>query len=83
MAEVGTARSQYRVEEQSDVKIVIRDVGKNCMSVTNDAESVVRDLQRNGMLDSRQLFYYDSEGQLDEIKHDGAGNFKGFAPGPR
>jgi hypothetical protein len=76
-------RASYRIEEQTDEKIVIRDVGRECMSVTNDAEAVVRDLQRNGMLDKRRLFYYDSDGQLDELKHDGTGTFKGFAPGPR
>lgn len=76
-------RAKYRIEEQNDDRVVIRDVGQDCMSVTNDAESVVLDLQRNGMLDARQLFYYDSDGRLDELKHDGHGAFKGFAPGPR
>jgi hypothetical protein len=76
-------RAQYRIEEQTEEKIVIRDVGRDCMSVTNDAEAVVRDLQRNGMLDGRRLFYYDSEGQIDELKHDGNGVFRGFAPGRR
>lgn len=76
-------RAQYRIEEQTDDKIVIRDVGRDCMSVTNDAEAVVRDLQRNGMLDGRRLFYYDTDGQLDELKHDGRGTFRGFAPGER
>lgn len=72
----------YRIEEQTDEKVVIRDVGNNgCMTVTNDAEGVVRGLHANGMLGARRLFYYDSEGTLDEIKHDGKGAFKGFAPG--
>jgi hypothetical protein len=76
-------RAQYRIEEQTDDKIIIRDVGRDCMSITNDAEAVVRDLHRNGMLDRRRLYYYDSDGQLDELKHDGNGLFKGFAPGLR
>lgn len=76
-------RAKYRIEEQTEEKIVIRDVGRECMSVTNDAEAVVRDLQQNRMLDGRRLFYFDSEGQLDELKHDGNGLFTGFAPGPR
>lgn len=76
-------RASYRIEEQTDEKVVIRDVGRDCMSVTNDAEAVVRDLQRNGMLDGRRLFYYDSDGRLDELKHDGKGIFRGFAPGRR
>lgn len=76
-------RASYRIEEQTDEKVVIRDVGRDCMSVTNDAEAVVRDLHRNGMLSGQRLFYYDSEGQLDELKHDGSGVFTGFATGPR
>ncbi len=74
----------YRIEEQTDDQLIIRDIGHdNCMTVTNDAETVVRGLHRNGMLGSRKLFYYDSEGELDEILHDGNGLFQGFAPGVR
>lgn len=75
--------AKYRIEERTSEMIVIRDVGRDCMSVTNDAEAVVLELQRNGMLDGRRLFYYDSEGQLDELEHDGNGVFRGYAPGPR
>jgi len=42
---------------------------------------VVRDLHRNGMLGERRLLYIDSEGSVDELKHDGKGAFQGFAPG--
>lgn len=76
-------RAKYRIEEMTDDKIVIRDTDEDCMSVTNDAEAVVRDLQRNGMLDGRQLFYFDSDGHLDELQHDANGTFLGFSPGPR
>lgn len=74
--------AKYRIEEQTDDQIVIRDIGSG-MTVTNDAEAVVRDLHRNGMLGDRKLFYYDSEDRLDEIVHDGRGVFQGFAPGVR
>ena len=73
--------ASYRVELQTDEKLIIRDVGHNSnMTVTNDAEAVVRGLHRNGMLGARKLYYYDSLGDLDEIKHDGQGTFQGFAP---
>lgn len=67
-----------------------------CPSVTNDAEAVVADLasqvsvtgglassfgdDAGGRLGARRLFYIDSVGRLDELLHDGAGNFTGFAP---
>lgn len=70
----------YRIELQTDEQILIKDVGTG-MTVTNDAEAVVRDLHRNGMLGKRRLLYIDSEGKVDELKHDGNGTFQGFAPG--
>lgn len=75
------AKSKYRIELQTEEQILIKDVGKDCMTVTNDAEAVVRDLYRNGMLGERRLLYIDSEGSIDELKHDGKGLFQGFAPG--
>jgi hypothetical protein len=75
------AKATYRVELQNEEEILIKDVGKDCMTVTNDAEAVVRDLYRNGMLGERRLLYIDSEGSVDELKHDGKGVFQGFAPG--
>lgn len=74
--------AKYRIEEQTDEQLIIRDIG-NGLTVTNDAEAVVRDLHRNGMLGDRKLFYYDSEGELDELIHDSNGMFQGFAPGKR
>ncbi|HEY5444461.1 MAG TPA: hypothetical protein VIJ87_08345 [Pyrinomonadaceae bacterium] len=74
-------RAKYRVELQTEDQILIKDVGEGSMTVTNDAEAVVRDLHRNGMLGERRLLYIDSEGSVDELKHDGKGAFQGFAPG--
>ncbi|MBE3109350.1 MAG: hypothetical protein IMZ46_02380 [Acidobacteria bacterium] len=65
-------------------RVVIRDVGPwdRYLSVTNDAENVVRELAGNALLrPGRRLFYYDSDGQLDEILFKD-GQFVGFAPGP-
>ena len=77
-------RSQYEVVRNVPPEpLVIRDIGKECKSVTNDAENVVRDLIGFGWLPpGRCLMYYDSTGQLDEIKVQD-GKFAGFAPGPR
>lgn len=61
--------------------LVIRDLNAG-RSVTNDAERVVRELWEQGRLfNERRLFYYDSEGSLDELVHD-EGTFVRFAPGP-
>ena len=71
-----------------DTAIVIRDVGhaSGFSSVTNDAEAVVRTVLRiaeqlQEPKDCR-IFYFDSDGRLDELCHDGT-NFTGFKPGPQ
>lgn len=75
------ARASYVIERQSDTIIVIADVGTG-ITVTNDAEAVIQEMHERGLLQTQQVLYYDSEGQLDELKHDGKGRFTGFAPGP-
>lgn len=78
-------RSLYSIVQNTPGStLVIKDVGHmDHRSVTNDAEKVVADLVASGDLPpGRRLFYYDSEGQLDEILvRDG--KFAGFLPGPR
>ncbi len=76
--------ARFIIERRDDHEIVIVDVGDHARvrTITNDAEAVVRHLHANGDLGTRRLLYHDSEGALDELKHDGAGTFKGFAPGP-
>ncbi len=62
---------------------VIRDVGNGNMSVTNDAEDVVRRLiDVRALKPGQRLLYFDSDGQLDELKIKD-GKFAGFAPGPK
>jgi hypothetical protein len=61
--------------------LYIRDLGPwdKYPTVTNDAENVVRRLQGMGLLPKgRRLYYYDSEGILDEILVKD-GTFAGFA----
>jgi len=77
-------KANYTIIKEEPDLIIIRDVGPwdQHPSVTNDAENVVKELAAQGKLPSgRRLFYYDSDGRLDEliIKD---GQFVGFAPGP-
>lgn len=78
-------RANIKVVEQGPDKLVIRDIGPHnkYMTVTNDAECVVDELVVRGILKSNQrLFYYDSDGQLDEIVVKD-NRFAGFQTGPR
>lgn len=67
--------------------IIIQDVGpwERYMSVTNDAEGVVRrireDIAQMGPVEMEKgyrIFCIDSGGSMDELLHDGFGNFEGF-----
>ena len=85
---VGHARYRTAVNEDDgpgQQPLVIEDCGPwdRHPTVTNDAEWVVADLVAAGLLPpGRRLFYYDSEGAMDEILvRDG--RFAGFDPGPR
>ena len=66
-----TARFVIIPSESDRWKLTIQDVGHmRGKSITNDVEAVVESLTREGLLpDDRRLFYYDSDGQLDEIAH--------------
>lgn len=78
-----TYPSQFQLvhDECDDTQLVIRDSGDHAkqLTVTNDAERVVKYLRGGGLLpDGRRLFYYDSDGQRDEILVKD-GEFAGFA----
>lgn len=62
---------------------ILRDKGPWTVhpTITNDVEWVVHALANLGLKDGQQVFYFDSEGMLDEILHEG-GRFKGFRAGP-
>lgn len=63
------------------ITLVLRDRNQG-MSITNDADNLVMHLANEGLIRSNTaLYYYDSEGQLDQILHDGH-KFFGFAPSP-
>ncbi len=59
--------------------VLLEDLGTG-MSITNDAEQVVRWLAETGVLDDgRRVLYRDTLGTWDELLHKG-GRFAGFAP---
>jgi len=78
------ARANYSIVRSDAQQIVIRDEGPwdRHLTITNDAEAIVAGLHESGSLRGRKLLYYDSDGQLDELVHEG-GRFVRFAPGPR
>lgn len=64
--------------------VLIRDNANETqtMSVTNDAENVVKSLKDNAIISSDAIiFYIDTDGRVDILEHDGNGNFTGFKPG--
>lgn len=66
----------------SDGPLYLRDLSasRGSMTITNDAEAVVKHCAASGMLGrakDRRILYYDSEGDLDELVHD-RGVFLGF-----
>jgi hypothetical protein len=70
----------YSIVEETLGYIIIKDIGAGTryMSVTNAAEQVVNELLPR--LKGRRLYYYDSDGRLDqlEIKDN---KFTGFCRG--
>lgn len=75
-------RASFTVEHKDEFVVVVdmSGMGTVAMSVTNDAENVVRFLFHEGVLNpSARLLYRDASGRWDEMRHDGRGAFQGFA----
>ena len=73
--------AQYQLEHEDPETVTIRDTGNGMvLSVTNDAERVVKELHDLKILQGRKLMYFDSYGELAELKHDGNGTFLDFGP---
>jgi hypothetical protein len=70
--------ARFKIVEETEKSLLIRDLGpwSKCLTVTNDAERVVARLYP--ILNGRRLFYFDSEGELGELKISG-GRFADFA----
>lgn len=68
-------KSSFSITEIKDDRVVILDNNLGGRSVTNDAENVVEYL--HSVYGNRRIFYIDSEGILDELRHTN-GEFVGF-----
>ena len=74
-------RAKYEIVSVEPGLVVIRDIGHNQgrMTVTNDAEAVVRDLRQRGLLkDGAALHYFDSEGERTGLHWEGREDSVGF-----
>lgn len=72
-------RAQFRFAPAVPGIVAIVDANAGAMSVTNDAEAVVWELYKTGkMKGSDRLIYRDTDGQWDELQHNGAGAFTGY-----
>ena len=73
---------QYRIGDMNITQdhVYITDAD-GPMSITNAAEQVVWDMHQSGALRGRRLFYKDTNGDIDELLHDGQGGFRGFKLG--
>lgn len=77
-------KSDFFVVINTPEFVLIRDNAnwKKTMTVTNDAENVVKFLKETATLFKDTILYYiDTDGRVDILEHDGNGNFTGFKPG--
>jgi hypothetical protein len=73
-------QAQYHIEKETKDYVFIQDDYSDenmCPTVTNAAENVLKDLWDNHNLGHRKIYYQDTEGQIDELVHEGD-KFKGF-----
>jgi hypothetical protein len=70
-------RSNYSISRVTEDRVFIIDENDGALSVTNDAENVVREL--NGAYPGKRIIYRDSMLQWDELIHRD-GEFVDFAP---
>lgn len=73
--------ANYSIVRSDARLILLRDQGPwdRHMTITNDASWVVAEFAESLLATGRRLFYYDSYGELTELKHE-AGKFVGFGP---
>lgn len=71
----------FDVVSGNEFSFTLRDTGHAAghPTITNDAEYVVQSLARLWKIEGMRIFYYDSDGELSELLHDGP-KFTGFAP---
>ncbi len=79
-----TLKADFSIIVNNPNYLLIRDNSDKTqtMSVTNDAENVVKFLSDKGFLFKNTILYYiDTMGRVDILEHDGKGNFIGFKSG--
>ena len=72
--------AKYHINRITDSFVLITDLDDGG-SVTNNAASVVRELESDieGGLGKRRIYYRDTTKRYDELQHE-SGQFTGFAP---
>lgn len=74
-----TPRAKFTIQHQGAVVALIDNGSASTMSVTNDAENVVRYLYEEGVArGATPIVYRDTMGRWDGLAHDGHGHFTGF-----
>lgn len=75
------ARAEFLVVRVTPEMVWITDESnkRGGKSVTNDADGVVAWLLAHSQYAGRRIVYRDTDGNWDELKHDGT-KFVGFAP---
>ncbi len=74
--------ANFEVLENTADHILLQDLGpwNQYMTITNAAETVVAQVEKQYGIGKRRLLYYDSEDELTELRVKD-GRFAGFAPG--
>ena len=78
LVETGMTPCEFTILKVDDKKVVLQDAGG--MTITNAAEHVVQAILVE--FPELQIFYYDTEGQYDQLCYDDEGVFTHFKPGP-
>jgi len=76
-------KCRFKIIKETNDYMLIKDLYDEfspTMTVTNDAENVVKHLYDNKMIGIKRLFYIDTNGEIDELVHHN-GDFRGFKPG--
>ena len=78
----GKKEPVFAVLERNNKFFVIKDMGPWDVnpSITNGAEETIANLHKLYGLGDEKVIYFDSENDLGELRHDGKGHFRGFAP---
>ena len=76
----GEPVADFQLLLHTDTFLLIKDMDAGGPSVTNTAAAVLQVLHRTyGPLKARRVYYVDSTGQIDELRHQD-GKFTGFGP---